>query len=191
MPTTSDTSDAAVVARVLAGHRQEFGTLVRRYQDRILAYVVYMGFSEAEARDLAQDAFVRAFRHLHRCGDPDRFGGWLFKIAANLCRTEGRRNAKRLADPLDLHRGTLPASAPGPDERAEESWRKERVRAALDAVPTDQREALVLMYLQGYTVKEIGELTGASASAVKMRLKRGRETLRALLEPFFAEVHEP
>jgi RNA polymerase sigma-70 factor (ECF subfamily) len=187
----SSTSDGSLVARVLAGNRQEFGTLVERHQDRILAYVRYMGFSEAEARDLAQDAFVRAFRHLRRCGDPDRFAGWLFRITANLCRTAGRRSASRAVEPLEPYRGRLAEEAPGPDDLAESNWTKEKVRAALDAVPTDQREALVLMYLQGHSVKEIEELTGASASAVKMRLKRGREALRVQLEPFFAEVHEP
>jgi RNA polymerase sigma-70 factor (ECF subfamily) len=77
-----------------------------------------------------------------------------------------------------------------PDELAELNHTKASVRAALDLVPQDQRQALVLMYLQGYSVAEIEELTGASRSAVKMRLKRGREALRAELAPLFAEVHE-
>ena len=72
----------------------------------------------------------------------------------------------------------------------EANWVKERVRAALDTVPSDQREALVLMYLQGHSVKEIEELTGASRSAVKMRLKRGREALKRELEPLFSEMQE-
>jgi RNA polymerase sigma-70 factor, ECF subfamily len=187
----SETSDAAVVARVLAGNRQEFGTLVSRYQDRILAYVRYMGFSDADAHDLAQDAFVRAFRHLRRCGDPDRFAGWLFRITANLCRTAGARRTRRHAEPLDAYRTTLVADAPGPHEQAEASWTQERVRAALERLPDDQREALVMMYLMDYSVSEIEELTGASASAVKMRLKRGRDALRDQWEAMFAEVHEP
>jgi RNA polymerase sigma-70 factor (ECF subfamily) len=187
----SETPDAAVVARVLAGSRQEFGTLVSRYQDRILAYIRYMGFNEADAHDLAQDAFVRAFRHLRRCGDPDRFAGWLFRITANVCRTAGSRRARREAEPLDAYRAALATDEPGPHEQAEASWTKERVRAALDALPDDQREALVLMYLMDYSVAEIEEVTGASASAVKMRLKRGRDSLRDQLEAMFVEAHEP
>ncbi len=183
-------SDGAVVARVLAGNRQEFGTLVERYQDRILAYVRYMGFDEAAAQDLAQEAFVRAFRHLRRCGEPERFAGWLFRITANLCKTAGRKGSRRATEPLDEHARSLPAEEPGPDDQAEVSWARERVRRALDELPADQREALVLMYLMDSSVKEIEELTGASASAVKMRLKRGREGLRALLEPLFEEVTE-
>ena len=182
--------DGAIVTRVLAGHRQEFGTLVSRYQDKILAYVRYMGFDEADARDIAQDAFVRAFRHLRRCGEPDRFAGWLFRITANLCRTAGKRSSKRVAEPLEAHRTSLASSEAGPLEAAEASWTRRRVREALDALPADQREALVLMYLMGYSVTDIVEATGASSSAVKMRLKRGRDALRDQLEPMFTELQE-
>lgn len=181
-------SDGALVARVLAGERHVFGILVQRYQDRMLAYVRYMGFGEAEARDLSQDAFVRAYKHLHRCGDPERFAGWLFKIVSNVCRTAGARKARTAMEPLDAHRSVLADDCPGPDEHAEANWVKAAVRAALDALPADQREALVLMYLQGCSVSEIEELTGASRSAVKMRLLRGRDALRSRLEPLFSEV---
>ena len=186
----TDTSDSALIAQVLSGHRDAFGTLVERYQDQMLAYVRYMGFGEAEACDLVQDAFVRAFRHLGRCGEPDRFKGWLFKIVSNLCRTARSRNAKQRSVSLDRHVSSLVSDLPGPDEQMEANWAKEGVRAALDTVPPDQREALVLMYLQGHSVKEIEELTGASPSAIKMRLKRGREALKRELEPLFSEVQE-
>ena len=186
----TESPDGAVVARVLAGHRQEFGTLVLRYQDKIVAYIRYMGFDEADARDIAQDAFVRAFRHLRRCGEPDRFAGWLFRIAANLCRTVGKRGSKRAVEPLEAHRTSLASEEAGPLEVAEASWTKRRVREALDTLPADQREALVLMYLMGYSVSEITEATGASPSAVKMRLKRGREALRDELAAMFTEVRE-
>lgn len=187
---TEAPDDGAVVARVLAGDRQAFGTLVERHQDRILAYVRYMGFSEAEAHDITQDAFVRAYRHLRRCGDPHRFAGWLFRITSNLCRTAGGRIARRAMESLEDYRSTLVAEGAGPEEAAEASWRKEKIRAALEALPPEQREALVLMYLQGCSVQEIEELTGASESAVKMRLKRGREAMRVRLEPLFEGVHE-
>ena len=186
----TESPDGAVVARVLAGHRQEFGTLVSRYQDKILAYVRYMGFDEADARDIAQDAFVRAFRHLRRCGEPDRFDGWLFRIAANLCRTAGKRGSKRAVEPLEAYRTSLASQEADPLEAAESSWTRRRVRTALDTLPADQREALILMYLMGYSVTEIAEATGASLSAVKMRLKRGRDALRDELQPMFLEVHE-
>jgi RNA polymerase sigma-70 factor, ECF subfamily len=186
----TEAPDGAVVARVLAGNRQEFGTLVTRYQDKIVAYVRYMGFGDADAQDIAQDAFVRAYRHLRRCGEPEKFAGWLFRITANLCRTAGKRAGGRSLEPLEAHRASLPSEDPGPLDAAEVSWTRRCVREALDELPEDQREALVLMYLMGHSVSEIEEMTGASGSAVKMRLKRGRDALRDRLEPMFGEVRE-
>ena len=190
-PPLSQASDGSIVAQVLAGERQAFGWLVERYQDRMIAYVRYMGFDEAEAHDLAQDAFVRAFRHLRRCGEPERFAGWLFKIVSNLCRTAGARSARRATEPLEALAGALAAGEPLPDEEAEAKWLRQQVRAALRGIAPEQREALVLMYLQGHSVSEIEELTGASSSAIKMRLKRGREALKAQLGPLLSEVPEP
>jgi RNA polymerase sigma-70 factor (ECF subfamily) len=189
-PRLRQAPDGALVERVLAGDRAAFGILVERYQDRMLAYARYMGFDEADARDAVQDAFVRAFRHLRRCGNPERFGGWLFKIVSNVCRTAGGNASRKAAEPLDAHGAALIAPAALPDEEMESRWLKEQVRRALDRVAPDQREALVLMYLQGHSVSEIEAMTGASTSAVKMRLKRGREALEALLGPLLIEVTE-
>lgn len=187
----TEASDGALVQRVLAGDRQAFGLLVERHQDRMLAYVRYMGFDETEARDLAQDAFVRAFRHLKRCGDPERFSGWLFMIVSNVCRSAGARATRRATEPLDAVAGSVASDGPMPDQQVDAKHLREQIRSALSRLPEEQREALVLMYLQGYSVLEIEEMTGASASAVKMRLKRGREALKALLGPVLAEVPEP
>lgn len=184
----SEPADAALVARVRAGNRQAFGILVERYQDRMLAYVRHMGFTGPEALDVVQDGFIRAYRHLGRCGNPERFDGWLFKIVSNLCRTAGRRKAHRATEPIDAHGTYLASDAPGPEEHTEAARLRQIVRAALDTVPDDQREALVLMYTEGYSVDEIAEMTGASRSAVKMRLKRGRDALKVRLASLVSEV---
>ena len=182
-----DSSDAAIVASVLSGHRDAFGVLVQRYQDQLVAYVRYMGFDEAASHDLVQDGFIRAFRHLRRCGDPDRFDGWLFKIVSNLCRTAGKKRSRRPVESLEAHQSDLVSEDPDPERHAETSLLKDRVRTALESVPGDQREALVLMYLQGHAVREIAEMTNSSLSAVKMRLKRGREALKEELKPLLME----
>ena len=186
----TETSDGALVARALEGERHAFGILVTRHQDRMLAYARYMGFGDAQSNDLVQDAFVRSYRQLRRCGDPDRFSGWLFKILSNLCRTAGSKRIRYAEESLQTLGATLISNDPAPDEVAESNRTKEMVRAALDGIPPDQREALVLMYLQGHSVTEIQELTGASRPAVKMRLKRGRDALRVELGPLYSEVHE-
>lgn len=179
-------SDQELVAQTRAGNREAFGFLVERYQDQLFRYVRYMGFGEEDARDITQDAFVRAYRHLGRCGDPGKFHGWLFKIVSNLCRTSGRKAGRR--NFRDLESVTLVDPHPGPDEATEASLSRTLIRKALGTLSPDQREAVVLFYMHGNSVREISELTGASLSAVKMRLKRGRKSLKEHLEDHFPEV---
>ena len=185
-----DRSDAEIVAEVRAGNRAAFGQLVDRYQDRMMAYAVHMGCDSDEAADVVQDGMVRAYRHLARCGDPARFAGWLFRIVANVCRTRLRRRGRyRTVEIHGLESG-LPANGRSPEALAEVSSMRLDVSAALSRVPPDQREALVLKYLQGLSLSQMMDLTGASASALKMRLMRGREALKVELAPLFETVAE-
>ncbi|UCC26506.1 MAG: sigma-70 family RNA polymerase sigma factor [Gemmatimonadales bacterium] len=179
-------SDRELVERARSGSHDAFGALVERYQDPLFRYARHMGFAEADARDILQDAFIRAFRHLDRCSDPDRFDGWLFKITANLCRTAASKGANR--DEHGLEEVMLLETNPDPETAAEASSRRRRIRAALAELPEDQRQATVLFYLEGYGVKEIAERAEASPSAIKMRLKRARESLKAALRPLEDEV---
>lgn len=182
-------SDSELVERTRAGDRHAFGVLVERYQDALFRYARHMGFGEADARDILQDTFVRAFKYLGRCGDPERFDGWLFTITANLCRTAGRKDGNPEMHPVE----EVPLEAPEPraDQLLEAEAERRRIRRALETLPVDQREAVVLFYLQGRGVREICEITGASRSAVKMRLLRARESLRDELEPAHEEVGGP
>src|SRR5437868_8551833 len=88
------TSDAEVVRRVRAGDTGAYGALVARYRDRLARYALHMLGNREDAEEALQDAFVRAYRSLHRCGDPARFGSWLLAILANRCRTAGGRRAR-------------------------------------------------------------------------------------------------
>lgn len=177
--------DEVLVERTRAGQREAFGGLVERYQDRLFRYVRHLGFGDEDAADIVQDAFVRAYRHLRRCGDPSRFGGWIFKITGNLCRTAGARARRR--EMLDVESVTLVDPGSGPGSELEASSDKHHIRASLDELPFEQREAVILFYMMEYSVREIAALTGASTSAVKMRLKRAREALRERLGPLIYE----
>ena len=183
-------SDAELVAEVMAGDPSAFGPLVERYQDRMMAYAVHMGCDRDEAADVVQDGMVRAYRHLGRCGDPDRFAGWLFRIVGNVCRTRLKRRSKHETFEVHSLEARLQSDGASPEAQAESSSAQAKVAAALARVPHDQREALVLKYLQGYSLSEMTAMTGASASALKMRLKRGREALKNELGPDFDGVDE-
>src|SRR2546430_15488 len=109
------TSDAALVRRVHAGDTGAYADLVARYRDRLGRYALHMLGNREDAEEVLQDSFVRAYRSLARCDDPERFGAWLYGILVNRCRTAGARAARRarrfVHDPVALE--TAPLAGPG------------------------------------------------------------------------------
>jgi len=174
-------SDAEVIARVLGGDTELFGILVDRYQDEFARYAKYMTGSEDDAADVIQDSLVRAYRSLRRCGDPESFKGWLFRIVSNQCKTHLARRRRRRLEPLADEAEEVPSSA-DPAADAEGADLRRKVHQALQELPTDQREALVLKYVEELSLPEMARLLSASVSALKMRLLRGRRELLAKLQ---------
>jgi len=172
------TSDAALVRRVRAGDTDAYADLVARYRDRLGRYALHMLGNREDAEEALQDAFVRAYRSLARCQDPERFGAWLYGILVNRCRTTGARVARRarrfVHDPAALETTSLP----GPADQTE--W-DDVVRWALARLAPESREAFLLKHVEELEYEEIAQLTGAGVSALKMRVKRAREQLQAIL----------
>lgn len=172
-------SDADVIGAVLRGDTGSFRHLVLRYQDIYRRYATRVLGSADDADDALQLAFVRAFRNLASCRNPDRFGAWFYQIVLNECRTLAARRARRegrMADDSILK--DLPAPAPRDSLAAE----LQEIQRALDQLDHDQREAFVLKYVEDLSYEEMSELTGVGISALKMRVKRACARLRELLE---------
>lgn len=173
-----DESDAALVRRVLDGDAEAFGGLVAHHRDRGIRYAMALLGDAAEAEEALQDSFVRAFRSLRTCREPDRFGAWFLRILVNRCRTRGAMRRRGAA--LFVHdEAALGRAAARPAEDPE--WREEidRALARLDAL---QREAFVLKHVEGLEYEEMARLTGARIPALKMRVKRACDHLRVLLQ---------
>jgi len=173
-----ETSDAELVRRVRAGDTGAYGALVARYRDRLGRYAVHMVGDREDAEEALQDAFVRGYRFLARCDDPERFGAWLYGILVNRCRTAGARAARRrrlfVRDEGALHG----AAQPGQAERLD--W-DDAVGRALARLAPQYREAFLLKHVEDLEYEEIAQLTGAGISALKMRVKRAREQLQVIL----------
>lgn len=173
-------SDPELVEAVLKGHVDAYGILVRRYQNAYFRFATRMLGSRDDADDALQSAFVRAYRSLRSCRDPERFGAWLYQIVVNECRTLAARRDRR---DRRLVRDDDALSGLAPDEQGEGSPELEEIQRALKQLDTDHREAFLLKHVEDMSYDEMSELTGASVSALKMRVLRARERLRALLEP--------
>lgn len=171
--------DAAIVARVLAGDTAAYAILVGRYRAQFARYAVRMLGTREDAEEALQDAFVRAYRSLARCDDPARFGSWLFRILANRCRTTGTRRGRREKTFVRDESALLGAAHEHPSDRA--AWREE-IDRALMKLDAEQREAFLLKHVEDLGYEEMAEMTGVGVSALKMRVKRACERMRALLQ---------
>lgn len=168
--------DRDLVMRTLSGDERAYRDLIRRYRNAVYALAISFVRDFDLAEDLAQEAFILGYYRLSTLTDGDRFGVWLRTITANLCRMELRR---RRATPVDeAEVDAIPGPGPAPDEVHRRNEIQRRVLAALGELSEKDREAVILYYLDGRPVAEIGRFLGATAGAVKGRLHRARRHLR-------------
>ena len=170
--------DGADVDKVLAGDASAFEGIVRRWQGPIVNLAYRFCRDRGRAEELAQEAFLRAFRALSSWRGEAAFSTWLFALAANLYRTELRR--------IPVHTIGFEQTAEIRDHRAvdgglEERDRDRAIHQAVDALPPKYREALILFHFHEMDLNAAAESLGVPAGTVKARLFRGREMLRSKL----------
>ena len=171
--------DAEVIARVLAGDKQQFAMLVSRYQTRLYRHAVSMVLDHDVAADMVQDTFVRAYTRLSTCRDHNRFRAWIFQMLRNRC-LDHLKDVRRRNVPLDRAAEVAdPAEEPG--LRIERDRLRRLIATALDQLPDAQREAFVMHYVEELPYETMADLLGASVSALKMRVLRARDTLSGAL----------
>ncbi|HEY8143598.1 MAG TPA: sigma-70 family RNA polymerase sigma factor [Kofleriaceae bacterium] len=166
--------DAELVAKCRARDADAFRALVERHQRLVFAVALAHAGDVGLAEDVAQEAFVAAWRDLDLLREPDRVGPWVAGIARNLARSAQRNRARRAQHRLDE-----PPSPATPEDEVLAREDRELLGRALAEVPAAHREALVLYYLEGQPVARIAEVLGVREELVKQRLSRGRRALRA------------
>ncbi|WP_253716927.1 RNA polymerase sigma factor [Sphingomonas sp. AP4-R1] len=173
-----DDPDADLVRRIGQGDGQAAGTLVARKLPRLKALGARLLGDPQEAEDIAQEVFLRVWRHAAGwTPGAARFDTWMHRVALNLCydRLRRRREAP-LPEGWDA-----PDDRAGPDAGIETAGEQDRIAAALAALPDRQREAIVLTYYQELRNAEAAALMGIHVEALESLLSRGRRALRARL----------
>lgn len=180
---TSEMSDAQLVMRARLGDREAFSSLASRCGGPLVGLLRRVLGDDDAARDAAQEALLKAWLRLDTLRDAEQFRPWLHRIAVNLCRDRHRRGARMR--PVGLEAvdagGVDGETSDSPLRAAERRDAAAAVRRALLRLPLEQRTAIVLREWEGYTSREIGELTGAPAATVRSRIYHGLRALRAML----------
>lgn len=190
MPTHADPAeDTRLVERARQGDEAAYAELVGRHQQRLYRAAFRITGSHEEALDVAQEAFLKAFRKLDSWQPRAPFGAWLLRLAVNQA-IDHRRRVRRHADERTAGLDTAPeAVAQGSSSGDAYAARREidaRVRAALERLSSAQRTAFVLRHYEGYSLAEIAPVLGCSVGSVKVHLFRALRKLRpqlADLEP--------
>ena len=174
-------TDEELVRRTLAGDPDAYARLVDRHYDRCARYAFRMLGTREDAEDAVQETFLRAHRALARYEARDSFGAWLTSILVNQCRTLAARRARLsrrfLRDDEAIER------AEAPRWRADEGTiPDDAVQRALDGLEPLLREAFILKHVEDMSYDQMERATGAGRSALKMRVKRACDALRATLE---------
>jgi len=157
--------------------------IAAKYGRRIYTMAVRLTGDPEEAKDLAQDVFVRVYRNLDKY-QPGTFEGWLYRITKNLFLDRVRAKKRVRYEPLPEEDWRHPVEpGPTPEERLEQRVLAAEVESALDQLPPDFRTAVVLCDVQGLSYDEIAAATGWPIGTVRSRIHRGRKLLREALGP--------
>ena len=187
------TSDEQIVERALTGDAEAFGEIVRRWERRIFALAFGMLGREEEARDATQETFLAAFRNLRAFRGEAKVSSWLHRIAVNQCITRQRRAKVRSESAIDEEEEKHAASfsAPvqySPARVAEDRETTDAVRRAVNSLPIDLRQVVVMKEFEELTFREIAEALDLPLSTVKSRLYTALRQLQMRLQKFDREI---
>jgi RNA polymerase sigma-70 factor, ECF subfamily len=177
-------SDETLMHRTASGDREAFRQLLERHVGRVVAFATRLLGSHAAAEDVAQECFLRLWKHAAQWQPTARLATWLHRVALNLCLdTLGRTRDVPLDDipePRDPR--------PSPPAHAQSREIGEHVNAALAQLPTQQRVAITLCHYQGLRNTEAAEVMEISVEALESLLARGRRTLRSQLRALLPDL---
>lgn len=176
--------DELLVQRARQGDRAAFESLVRRHADRLYAIVVRFGAPRAEAEEIVQEAFVRAWRSLARYRGESQFFTWLYRIGINEAKRHMARRGAQLAQitPDGEPPAAVDDASPSPQQHAEHRDLRAALELAVRALPEDLRAPLVLRDIEGLSTAEAAAVTQLGEAAFKSRLHRARLAVRASIE---------
>jgi RNA polymerase sigma-70 factor (ECF subfamily) len=190
-----DVTDEALMIRYQRGDRSAFSTLVRRHQGGLYNFALRQVRVGSVAEDVVQETFVRVVQNATEFKHEARFSTWVYTIARNLCIDQLRKASLRRHPSLDEARKGEEGDGPTLGEQTADSKAsverqatgtqiKERILAAVDELPDDQREVFLLREVSNLPFKEIAEITGVPENTVKSRMRYALERLQAALSDF-------
>ncbi len=179
-----DGTDAEVIARVRAGDEDAFRLIVERHARNIFRLAYRMVGSAADADDVVQETFLKAYRQIGRFESRSNLGTWLHRIAVNCSLDLLRQRPRRSEEPVVLEaRGNDESERPSPERLAFATEVQSRVARALGELSHAERAAFLLRHFEGHSIEEIGDVLGLRRAATKHTVFRAVRKMRQALQP--------
>jgi len=186
--------DQLLVERVQAGDQTAFDLLVRKYQHRILAVIGRFIRDPAEAQDVAQEVFLRAYRALGNFRGDSAFYTWVYKIAVNTAKNHLVAQSRRppgddvaIEDAVHFTADSQLKDRATPENELLRQEIERHVTAAVDDLPEELRMAITLREVDGLSYEEIAEVMGCPIGTVRSRIFRAREAIERRIRPLLSE----
>ena len=191
----SEPTDGELVQRTRGGDREAYSALVARYQGHVYGLAYSLVGDWAEAQDIAQEAFLRAYLNLDQLRDPSRFAAWLrrvaFSVAMNWVKTFRPEFFRQLDGRVDLDTLEIPDFAPGPPEVVQRRELAEAVQRAVASLPPRYRIPLTMFHLDGLSYQKVADFLDIPLGTAKSLISRARQKLREGLAAYAAEEVSP
>lgn len=189
----TDRTDEELVAAALRGEPDRFGDLVERYQGRLVNYLFRLLRNTDDAHELAQEVFLKVYQVLDRFDPQYKFSTWLFRVAQNAAIDQIRRRRLKLFSLQQEDAGgevrewDVPSGERGPYGELRNLERGGAIQGAIDALPWEYRELILLRHFGELAYEEIAKLKDMPLGTVKNKLFRGRQMLKEKLADFLTD----
>ncbi len=192
MPDLKDKSDEQLVLELQQGRIEYYDVLVERYQHRLFGYLMQLVRDQQLAEDLLQETFIRLYQHYNSYRPIAKFSTWIYTIATNLVRSHMRRRMKMTTVDLEPREAgdrpiELADDAPAVDELVMGRMTVEAVRDAMEKLPEEFRQVIILREIEELSYDEIVEILNLPLGTVKSRINRARGRLKELLAKDYRE----
>jgi RNA polymerase sigma-70 factor (ECF subfamily) len=159
--------------------RERFESLMRQHERQVLATALRFLGNLDDAKDVAQEAFFRLYRHMSKIQTGDNVGGWLYRVTMNLCRDEHRRR------PATVEMTELASGSADPQQELTHAERVRVLELGLRKLPEKERTALILRDLEGLSTAEVAEILGSSEATVRSQISKARVKMKEFTERYF------